>query len=63
MSQQGSLFDAEPRAVPSSATANIDGGSRGNPGPAAFGVYITLPDDSTIELKGFLPHCTNNVAE
>jgi ribonuclease HI len=63
MSQQGALFDAEPGAVPSSATANIDGGSRGNPGPAAFGVYITLPDDGTIELKGFIPHCTNNVAE
>ena len=46
-----------------SAIANIDGGSRGNPGPAAFGAYIALPDDRIVELKGFIPHSTNNVAE
>jgi ribonuclease HI len=64
---QGSLFDddsAERAAsTPTSAIANIDGGSRGNPGPAAFGVYITLPDERVIELNGFIPHSTNNVAE
>jgi ribonuclease HI len=49
--------------VPQTAIANIDGGSRGNPGPAAYGAYITFPDDTTLELKGFIPHCTNNVAE
>jgi ribonuclease HI len=59
---QGSLFEPAP-AAPVSAIANIDGGSRGNPGPAAFGAYITLSDESTIELKGFIPHSTNNVAE
>ena len=63
MSQQGSLFDAAPAAAPTSAIANIDGGSRGNPGPAAYGAYITFPDGTNLELKGFIPHCTNNVAE
>jgi ribonuclease HI len=42
---------------------HVDGGSRGNPGPAAYGVYVTFPDDSVVELKGFIPHGTNNVAE
>ena len=59
---QGSLFDAAP-AAPVTATAHIDGGSRGNPGPAAYGAFITLADGTTIELKGFLAHSTNNVAE
>jgi ribonuclease HI len=61
MSYQGSLFDSAPQ--PATAVANIDGGSRGNPGPAAFGAYIVLSDGSTVELKGFIPHSTNNVAE
>ncbi|HEY1307239.1 MAG TPA: ribonuclease HI family protein [Vicinamibacterales bacterium] len=46
-----------------SATANIDGGSRGNPGPAGYGVRIEQPDGSITELKEFLGSCTNNVAE
>jgi len=61
---QGSLFgDAGQPGHATSAIANIDGGSRGNPGPAAFGVYITVPDGPAIEVKGFLPYSTNNVAE
>jgi len=61
---QGSLFgNAGQRDRTTSAVANIDGGSRGNPGPAAFGAYITLPDGRAIEVKGFIPHSTNNVAE
>ena len=60
---QSSLFDDLNPAQPTSATANIDGGSRGNPGPAAFGAYITLPDGTAVEVKGFIPHSTNNVAE
>ncbi|MGH7246432.1 MAG: ribonuclease HI family protein [Candidatus Levyibacteriota bacterium] len=41
-----------------------DGGSRGNPGPAAYGVYIV--DENQKELAGFgqtLGETTNNVAE
>jgi probable phosphoglycerate mutase len=56
---QPSLFGS---ASGGSATANIDGGSRGNPGPAGYGVYIVC-DGETIELKQSLDICTNNVAE
>jgi ribonuclease HI len=45
------------------ATANIDGGSRGNPGPAGYGARIEGADGSVIELKEALPLATNNVAE
>jgi ribonuclease HI len=46
-----------------SAIANIDGGSRGNPGPAGYGVHIEQADGTILELKEFLGSCTNNVAE
>ena len=57
---QPTLFDTQHAA---SATANIDGGSRGNPGPAGYGVRIELEDGSVIELKQALAISTNNVAE
>ena len=44
-------------------TAYIDGGARGNPGPAGYGVHIELPDGSIEELHGGLGIATNNVAE
>ena len=45
-------------------TAYIDGGSRGNPGPAGYGVQIVGDDGAVIaELYGSLAHTTNNVAE
>jgi probable phosphoglycerate mutase len=46
-----------------SATANIDGGSRGNPGPAGYGVRIEFTDGTIVELKEALGIATNNVAE
>jgi probable phosphoglycerate mutase len=46
-----------------SATANIDGGSRGNPGPAGYGVHIERDDGTIVELKESLGTATNNVAE
>jgi ribonuclease HI len=46
-----------------SATANIDGGSRGNPGPAGYGVRIEQADGTIVELKEFLGTTTNNIAE
>jgi ribonuclease HI len=58
---QASLFDA-PRGG-GSAIANIDGGSRGNPGPAGYGVRIERPDGTVIELKQAIAMATNNVAE
>jgi len=57
---QPSLFDT---ADDGRATANIDGGSRGNPGPAGYGVRIERDDGSVVELKGSLGVATNNVAE
>jgi ribonuclease HI len=44
-------------------TAHIDGGARGNPGPAGYGVHIALPDGSIVALHGGLGIATNNVAE
>ena len=44
--------------------AYIDGGSRGNPGPAGFGVRIENPDGTVCAaLKGALGVTTNNAAE
>lgn len=43
--------------------AHIDGGARGNPGPAGWGAVIQPHDGALVELKGTLPHATNNVAE
>ena len=44
-------------------TIHIDGGSRGNPGPAGFGVYVEAADGTVTELYGFIGRATNNVAE
>lgn len=45
-------------------TAYIDGGSRGNPGPAGWGVQVVGEDGAVLaELHGALAHATNNVAE
>jgi ribonuclease HI len=46
-----------------SAVAHIDGGSRGNPGPAAYGVHIAQADGTIVELKEYVGVATNNVAE
>ncbi|MBI3493918.1 MAG: ribonuclease HI family protein [Acidobacteria bacterium] len=44
--------------------AYIDGGARGNPGPAAFGVRIEQPDGTLVEEFGeSIGVATNNVAE
>lgn len=58
--RQPSLFGP---AGGGSAVANIDGGSRGNPGPAGYGVRIEREDGSVVELKESLGIATNNVAE
>src|ERR1039458_1527143 len=44
--------------------AHIDGGSRGNPGPAAFGVAIETPQGQPVTAFGkYMGRTTNNVAE
>ena len=46
------------------AVAYIDGGARGNPGPAGYGVRIERPDGTLIEEFGkAIGVATNNVAE
>jgi len=43
---------------------HVDGGSRGNPGDAGFGVHVADADGHVVaELYGFLGRATNNVAE
>src|SRR5580700_6343031 len=48
---------------PSELTIYTDGGSRGNPGPAAYAYVIQRTGESDIEEKGFLGRTTNNIAE
>jgi len=44
--------------------AYIDGGARGNPGPAGYGVSIQSTDGTIVEeLHGGLGIATNNIAE
>jgi ribonuclease HI len=50
---------------PLRVTVHIDGGARGNPGPAASGIVLRSADDGTVlhEAGIYLGHATNNVAE
>lgn len=58
------LFE-EPAPPPTDLiTAHIDGGARGNPGPAGYGVVIRdAAGKKLAELSEFLGHRTNNYAE
>jgi len=52
------------QALSIEATLFADGGSRGNPGPAASGAVLIGPDGAVIEEIGrYLGVATNNVAE
>jgi ribonuclease HI len=43
---------------------NVDGGARGNPGPAAIGVVVQSPEGDVLEERGErIGEATNNVAE
>ena len=45
-------------------TAYVDGGSRGNPGPAGYGIRVEDGDGALVhEFHGALGIATNNVAE
>jgi len=60
----GLFGDPAPDAKPAAWRANIDGGSRGNPGPAAYGVVIRDPRGEIVaRLKKYIGRTTNNVAE
>ena len=50
--------------TPGLIVAYIDGGARGNPGPAGFGVRVEQPDGTLIEeFAESIGVATNNVAE
>jgi len=61
----GLFHEPEPeRKTIAAYQANIDGGSRGNPGPAAYGVMIRDPRGEVVaRLKKYIGNNTNNVAE
>jgi ribonuclease HI len=43
---------------------HVDGGARGNPGPAAIGVVLSSPDGAVVdEVAERIGEATNNVAE
>jgi len=53
-----------PTGASAAYRANIDGGSRGNPGPASYGVVIRDPRGQVVaKLKKYIGRTTNNVAE
>ncbi len=61
-----SLFsDPVPSGRPDSCLiAHVDGGARGNPGPAGFGVSIEDEKGASVaQLSEYLGHQTNNYAE
>lgn len=62
---KGLFGDAVPEPKHDAAhQANIDGGSRGNPGPAAYGVVIRDGKGEVVaRLKKYIGQNTNNVAE
>jgi ribonuclease HI len=51
-------------SAPRRVVVNVDGGARGNPGPAAIAAVISTPDGRVIEERGErIGRATNNVAE
>jgi probable phosphoglycerate mutase len=62
--KQTSLFPGKPAEAAFEVIANIDGGARGNPGPAAYGVVVrNARGDLLAELSDYLGLQTNNFAE
>jgi ribonuclease HI len=64
---RGGLFGdtaPEPAKRVAAYQANVDGGSRGNPGPAAYGVVMRDGSGAIVaRLKKYIGRNTNNVAE
>ncbi len=59
-----SLPMTNPSAQSEQIIAHVDGGSRGNPGPAAYAVVVsTAGGNHLASLSKYLGHTTNNVAE
>jgi ribonuclease HI len=50
--------------TPDAVVVHVDGGARGNPGPAAIGVVVSTPDGVVLdEVAERIGVATNNVAE
>jgi probable phosphoglycerate mutase len=63
LSNSRNLFSA-PKSTAAAHTAHVDGGARGNPGPAGYGVAIQDAAGRPVaELSEYLGHRTNNYAE
>lgn len=49
---------------PTAAVIHVDGGARGNPGPAGIAAVVTGPDGAVVVEEGrYVGETTNNVAE
>ncbi|HXZ78911.1 MAG TPA: ribonuclease HI family protein [Terriglobales bacterium] len=60
----GGLFDSTPPRPQTYLVASTDGGARGNPGPAGYGVVVEDQTGKLVaELNRYLGHQTNNYAE
>ena len=60
----GELWTEAPAKNEGTITAYCDGGSRGNPGPAGFGVHIEDSQGKTLaQLSDYVGRKTNNFAE
>ena len=50
--------------MPDKVIVHVDGGARGNPGPAGIAAVVTAPDGSRLVERGdYIGEATNNVAE
>ncbi|HXV53286.1 MAG TPA: ribonuclease HI family protein [Solirubrobacterales bacterium] len=50
--------------MPERVVVHVDGGARGNPGPAAIAAVVTTPEGEPVESVGeAIGRATNNVAE
>lgn len=60
----GKLLFGAPERPADIFVANVDGASRGNPGPASYAVILRGPDGaSRFEVGKYIGRATNNVAE
>lgn len=58
------MFGFPVESAPEHLVAHVDGGARGNPGPAGYGVVIEDHNGRRVtEFSRFLGHRTNNFAE
>lgn len=64
MSATSGPGDGDPGAATRRLVVNVDGGARGNPGPAAIAAVVSEPDGTVLEEHGeAIGTATNNVAE